>query len=112
MMSKLGKPSEDLARRIRGELGFEDRFVGYRLRAGKGFLPVPVYSFAEAVGLLSAPDPFLELQLLEQWVREKIGDPELADLIAQQMATSVSLSLKLTRVRDLMALRLIQCRAL
>jgi hypothetical protein len=109
-MIKLSDPSKDLARRIVGELGFDDRLVGYTMKTHKGFMQVPLYSFEEVVGFLNTPIPWIELSELEAWVRETIGDEELAARIKKQIGKDAPDIKKTVFIRDLMGQRLIQCK--
>lgn len=109
-MNKLNDPSKELARRIASELGFEDRLVGYSMKAHKGFMRIPLYSFEEVVGFLYTPIPWMELPELETWVRETMGDQELADRIKEQIGKDAPDIEKTICIRDLMGQRLIQCK--
>ena len=106
---ELTSPSKDLAQRILNEVGFEDRLTGYRLRERTGVMTIQLYSFEEVVWLLNDPHPSLDFTRLEQWIRETMGDPELAGRIGDVIQEDISDQVRTLRIRDLMALRLYQC---
>jgi len=106
---KLSEPSRDLARRVLAEVDFNRRLVGYKMHRRAGPSPLSLYSFEEVVGLLLHPLSQIDFSELEQWVREVMQDPELADRIREQRTRNVSAMRKTANIRDLMAKRLIQC---
>ena len=109
-MKNLSEPSKDMASKILNEVGFEERFIAYRLRERTGPIPITLYSFEEAVGLLNDPFPGVDFTRLEDWIREVMGDGELADKIRDVIARDISARDKTLCIRDLMVERLIQCR--
>jgi hypothetical protein len=109
-MGKLKEPSKDLARRILGEVGFEDRLNGFSLRKRSGPMSVTMYSFQEVVSLLNDAYPRLDFSELEIWVRKTMGDQELAEQIAEAVRKGQSDEKKSDRIRRLMEERLGQCR--
>jgi hypothetical protein len=108
-MEKLTFPSKRLAARILSEVGFEDRLMGYRLGERTGPMSIPLYSFEEVVGLLNEPHPRIDFNRLEEWVRDSMGDVELAGKIRDLLREDISDQDRSLRIRDLMALRLHQC---
>lgn len=106
---ELPSPSKDLTERILTEVGFKDCLTGYRLRERTGVTTIRLYSFEEVVGLLNDTHPRLDFDRLEQWVREIIGDPELAGKIGDVIQEDISDKVRTRRIRDLMALRFYQC---
>lgn len=50
-MGRLSKPSKDLSSRIMTDVGFEERLIGYRLRARTG--PLSYHSTASGKLLIS-----------------------------------------------------------
>ena len=109
-MMKLNEPSKELVKRILSEVDFHERFIGYRLRIPKGLMTFQLYSFEEVVGFLNAPIPIVEFDVLEKWVRDVMGDDELAEHIVAQSKGDGPDAVRTERIRDLMARRLIQCR--
>ena len=51
-MVRLPKPSRDVATRVLGEVSFEERLTGIKMRAMAGNQSLPIYSFEEAVNFL------------------------------------------------------------
>ncbi|MCP4716894.1 MAG: hypothetical protein GY868_17355 [Deltaproteobacteria bacterium] len=111
-MKKLSKPSRELAAQIGTEVDFENRFIGYRLHKRMGPSPVTMYSFGEVVGFLCRPQPQIDFVALKAWVLTAMGDRELADRIGAVIAADTQPFQKNLSIRDLMALRLLQCKKL
>lgn len=108
-MIELTNPSKDLTERVLNEVDFEDRLTGYRLSKRTGVTTIRLYSFEEVVGLLNETHPRLDVDRLEQWIRETMGDPELSGKIRGVIQEDISDQLRTLRIRDLMALRFYQC---
>lgn len=100
MMGKLSEISRELVARIRSEVEFEERLIGYRLHLRLGPSPISLYSFEEVFGLLNDPHPRLGFHKLAKWIREVMGEVIGADCCNQD---------KSLQIRDLMGERLIQC---
>ena len=109
-MDKLKNPSNELAKRILTEVGFEDRLNGFILRERAGAVPVTMYRFEEVVSLLNDRHPRLDFNELEGWIREAIGDAELAEQIAEAIRKGDSDQDRSLRVKKLMEERLSQCK--
>jgi len=109
-MGKLRVPSDDLRKRILNEVGFEDRLEGFNLHERTGPNPVTMYSFEEVVSLLNNRHPRLDFNELEKWVRETMGDTELAEQIAVTIKQGNNDRERTYSIRDLMEERLNQCR--
>ncbi len=107
---KFTKPTRKLAKRIRTEVEFDERITGYRLRMKTGPMPVALYSFKEVVQLLDDPHPRIDFNGLEQWIRNIMGDNELADKIGDIIKLNFSGQDKSHRIKDLMQERLRQCK--
>lgn len=129
MTATLAEPTEEQAASFTRELGFEERFAGYIFKAS-GQLVVPVYSLEHAILFLGqnntdqtmAPGeqfPGHDVQVaymlpkaLVGWVREAIGDVELADAIAAAVAKvpeEVGYPPQVRVMRELMTERFLQC---
>ena len=108
-MEKLTFPSRALAARIATEVGFKERLMGHRLGERTGPMSIPLYSFEEVVGLLHEPNPRIDFNRLETWVRDTMGDVELAGKIRDLLREDISDRDRSLRIRDVMALRLHQC---
>jgi hypothetical protein len=109
-MGKLRDPPHELALRILGEVIFEDRLVGFSLHERTGPNPVTMYSFEEVVSLLNDPHPRLDFSELETWIREIMGDEELAEQIADSIRKGKSDQNISLRIKKLMEERLDQCK--
>jgi hypothetical protein len=110
-MENLSVPSRELVSRISREVDFKDRLIGSNLHERAGVKTIPLYSLHELYMLLSKPYPQIELQKLEVWIRTVIKDEELAarnKTIMEQPGIDLE---KLLHMRDLIGLRLSQCRA-
>ncbi|MGD2094856.1 MAG: hypothetical protein PVH77_07610 [Phycisphaerales bacterium] len=109
-MHSLSEPKEDLVFRIISEVQFEERLTGYRMRERAGAIRASMYSFEEVVHLLNDQFPYVNLKTLEKWIKEIIGDEELAETIAEVTEQENNDRDKLSRVRALMGERLCQCK--
>jgi hypothetical protein len=111
-MDQLAKPTKALARRIMSELSFENRLVAHRLRLRLGLQPQDLYSFAEALAFLFDEFPHIKTERLAKWIREALGDDDLADKIAALSELDLPDAKKLTQARNLMGTRYKQCKGL
>jgi hypothetical protein len=109
-MEQLATPSNELISRILQEVDFTDRLSGGLLHQRAGVTIMALYSFAEVCALLNKPYPQIDVQQLEQWIRTVIKDTELADRINAVHSQQGSDRDKLLSLRDLLGLRLMQCR--
>ena len=109
-MDKFSEPSRELVSLISREVDFKDRLIGSNLHERAGVKTISLYSLHELYMLLNKPYPQIELQKLEVWIRTVIKDEELAariKTISEQPGSDLE---KLLHMRDLIGLRLIQCR--
>jgi hypothetical protein len=109
-MEKLREPERDLATRVLNEVGFEDRLIGYRLRERAGAIMTPLYSFEEIVHLLNDRFPQLNFNRLEKWIRDVMGDEELAARIKEAIEQKSNDHDRTHSIRILMGERLCQCK--
>ena len=109
-MKKLPAVSHDLRSRILSKVGFEDRFIGGKLRRRAGITRVTSYSFKEVVNLLNDEMPMIHFSVLEKWVREVMGDRELAEKIAGVIGEQKEYLDTLLSIKGLMEERLAQCQ--
>ena len=116
----LSPPSEDLAKRILAEVGWEDRIEGFYEAPMRGRLREFIFKFEDAANLLRADvsDPwstrsglfgYFEFKELQAWIRDVFGDHELADAIGSILAADASLKEQIESIQLLMQLRLRQC---
>lgn len=103
-------PSKELAKRILSEVDFDNRFIGSKLRERSGPVKITCYSFKELLELMQDRLPGVNLQHLEKWVKDVMGDEELANLILSITKTDESYINKVGKVRELMEERFEQCR--
>jgi len=117
----LSEPTQELAERLKREVGHEERLVGMKMSVMGGSNPTPLYTFASAAGFLrigsyeDAMRPnnqetigYIDLGAVEQWVRGVFGDDELADAIKAEIDTGDPFGIAAPRVRELMQVRALQ----
>ncbi len=109
-MNILKKPSQDLVRKVQRDVGFEDRLEGYSLRERAGAVRINMYSLAGVASFLNQGHPRIDLQRFQGWVRDIIGDTELADRIRTVVAEPISDQAKGDKIRELVEERLCQCK--
>ena len=109
-MKPFQPPTKELATRILGEVDFQDRLIGHKMRMRMGPVPVSLYSFEQVVRFLIEDIPQIDLDDLEAWVGEKIGDKDLARAIGEIGRRDLDEPEKLLHVRGLMMARLGQSR--
>jgi len=110
-MEKLLPPDKILAARVLGEVGFADRLIAYRLSERLGAVAATLYSFPEVVSLLHDPCPRLDWNGLTRWVREVLGDLELAAAMEGLLGAESNEGARLLCLRELLGQRLVQCHA-
>jgi hypothetical protein len=110
-MDKLSEPSRELVSLISREVDFKDRLIGNNLHERAGVKTIALYSLHELYMLLNKPYPQIDLHKMESWLRIVIRDEELAARIKTVMEQPGSDLDKLLHMRDLIGLRLVQCRA-
>ena len=109
-MKPFQPPTTELAKKILGEVDFQDRLVVHRMRRRMGPVPVSLYSFEEIVRFLTQDIPQIDLDDLRTWIGEKIGDKDLARAIEEIGRREMDDPEKLLHIRGLMAARLAQCK--
>ena len=107
---KLSEPSREMARKMLSEVDFQVRLIGYKIHPKLGPVEVALYSFEELVGLMVEPRRFISLEKVEQWVREVMGDLELAGRIREISAMELAEQEKLNRLAKLLGMRMLQCK--
>jgi len=129
MTVTLTQPTEEEAALFTRELSHEDCFAGYVFKAS-GQLVVTVYSLEHAIAFLGQNNTdqtvtpgeqfpghdvqvaYMQPQALARWIREAIGDVELADAIEAAVAevpANTGYPPQLHAMRELAAQRLLQC---
>ncbi len=111
-MKKPSDPTLELATRILTEVDFEDRLFGFKLKLRAGPMPVTMYSFTEVVAFLCDDNPRIDVAGLQVWIKEVMGDRELADIIGGEIGENDTEYDKTEIVRELMEVRLGQCKSL
>jgi len=109
-MKSLTAPTKELAARVLGEVAFDDRLVGYRLRKRMGPTAVHLYSLGDVARFLSQDLPQLNWDSLREWLSATLGDAELAEAIREVAAQDLGEHEKALHVRALLGVRLEQCR--
>jgi len=105
----LPEPSEELAKRLLTRVGFNERIIGYRVNWSTGPMQVTLYSFKDAVSLLSDENARISPALLASWMREVYKDTELADKIEAAIEQGKNDKEKLELAGNFMKQRLKQC---
>jgi len=127
MAVALTVPTQEQAASFTRELGFEDRFMGYVLKAS-GQMAVTVYTLEAAILFLGQDNTattvvdqfpghdvhvaYMEPRSLVNWIREAIGDVELADAIeaaSSEIPEESGYPPQLRSMRELMSQRFLQC---
>jgi hypothetical protein len=129
MVPKLSVPTEEQAASFTRELGYDGRFAGYVFKAS-GQLVVTVYSLEHAIAFLGQDNTettmtageqfpghdvnlaYMRPQALAGWIREALGDVELADAIEAAVADvpqDVGYPPQMRAMRELMSQRYLQC---
>lgn len=108
-MADLREPAKDLAQKIMEEVDFDRRLLGYRVNPRLGFIEVPLYSLGEVVELLH-DRAYIDPEKLETWIRDILGDHELAGRLRDRVAGGWPELSKLEPVRELLRRRILQCR--
>ena len=106
----LSEPSEELAKRLLIKVGFNERIIGYRANWSTGPMQVTLYSFKDAVSLLSDENARISPALLASWMREVYKDTELADKMEAAIEQGKNDKEKLELAGNVMKQRLKQCR--
>jgi hypothetical protein len=113
MMHRLALPREDVARRLLDTFPYRQRLAAGRLMPPVGMLRGDVRSLAE-LHLLLAPDihslPGINLKALAEWVRNVVGDGDLALLIEQVVESAESYAAACVSLYELVGQRLEQAR--
>jgi hypothetical protein len=110
-MENLSAPSRELVSRISREVDFNDRLIGSNLHERTGVKTISLYSLHELYMLLNRPYPQIDLHKTENWIRMVIKDEELAAQIKTITDQTGSDLGKLLHIRELIGVRLSQCRA-
>ncbi|MCK8114848.1 hypothetical protein [Anaerosoma tenue] len=125
----LARPTEQLARACLEECSFEDRLVGVLMKAS-GTLPMDLYSLEQVLSFFSYDNSdavgdeaavfqdrklgvsYISPERLSRWVREVVGDAELADGIDAEAAKIEDPNIyppRMRIMRHLLAARVLQC---
>ena len=124
-MVSLPEPSRDVALRVVGEVGYEERLLGVKMRPMVGNQEHFIYSVKEVIEFLrmeSVEDllttgsksyvGYIDLHVLKKWMAEVIGDQGLAEAIEKELEIRDNFKDQLTSVKALIEQRLDQCLAL
>ncbi len=128
-VKNLTAPGEAQANSYLQECSFEDRLVGVIMKAS-GTLPMDIYSLEQALGffahdnseVMGRPDAVIQERRLDvayiapgrlaRWIREIIGDGELADAIEAGSAEIEDPDIyppRMQMMRELVVTRVMQC---
>lgn len=119
------RPSVDEARRILRELDWGEHLIGIDMNPAAGNRDVYLYSLKEAAKFLQfgaagmglstggkGSISWFEVDRFVVWIRDVIGDPELADAIARDTASETSYHGKVQKLGHLIDARLVQLNEL
>jgi hypothetical protein len=109
MMNKLSLPCPELANRITARVGFDQRLTGHVVHQLAGHHVIDLYSFREALNFIENPSHGVDHAALVTWIREVIGDAELADRMRNKAGQSQTRLERSLRLWDLMRERFEQC---
>ena len=105
-------PTLELAKRVLAEVDFDDRLFGFNLKLRAGPIPVTMYSFPEVVAFLWHDNPRIDIEGLQVWIKDVMGDGELAGIMDKEIGKDDTEYKKTEIVRALMEFRLDQCKKL
>lgn len=121
MITALTEPSAELTERLRRTVSQPERLTGLKMSVMGGSNPVPLYTLPSVASFLKigtyeeAIRPnnqetigYIDLGALEIWVREVLGDEELANAIKAEVALGEPYGIVAPRVRELLQLRSLQ----
>ena len=108
-MKKLSIPSRALNNRILKKVTYENRFIGYRLSERHGACRITSYSFQEVLNLVRGEMPRVDFFALQEWIRQVMGDEELAEKMATAIKEETNDHDRAVSARNLMEERLAQC---
>jgi hypothetical protein len=114
-------PSSKLARHATRDLVWGEHFIGVRLSAGMGQMKDYLYSVYEAEGLLLGGQNAMTISQANRgafvwidvdqfivWVRDVLGDDELANVIEDELGFCASTNEKINRIAYLLSRRIAQ----
>lgn len=129
LATSLSVPNEQQARQYLQECPFDDRLVGVIMKAS-GTLPMDIYSLEQSLGFfaydnsdsMGDPDAVIQSRKLDiayvaperlsRWIREIVGDDELASAIEAETATIEDPNIyppRMRMMRELVVTRVLQC---
>ncbi|MHB1016972.1 MAG: hypothetical protein ACYC2X_03645 [Coriobacteriia bacterium] len=121
MARELTTPSPELAERLLREVGQAERLTGLKMSVMGGSNPIALYSLAQVASFLKIGTyeqakrannqetiGYIDLKALQTWVREVLMDEELADAIADEMASGEPFGIVAPRVREVLMTRAVQ----
>jgi hypothetical protein len=121
VIAELTQPSAEQTGRLRRTVSQPERLTGLKMSVMGGSNPVALYSLPSVASFLKigtyeeAIRPnnqetigYIDLGALETWVREVLGDEELADAIKAEVALGEPYGKVAPRVRELLQLRSLQ----
>jgi hypothetical protein len=124
-MVSLPEPSRDVALRVVGEVDFEERLLGVKMRPMVGNQEHFIYSVKEVLEFLRmervedllTPGSkeyvgYIDLRILERWMAEIIKDKDLAQAIKGESERSDNFKDQVAGIKTLIAQRFDQCVAL
>ena len=124
-MLSLPEPSRDVASRVVGEVDFEERLLGVKMRPMVGNQEHFIYSVKEVIEFLRmervedllTPGSkeyvgYIDTHILKKWIAEVIEDKDLAEAIKEEIERSDNFKDQVTAIKALITARFSQCVAL
>lgn len=120
---KLKEPPTGTARSLQEKVDFDERIVGYKLHSTAGEQKQELYTLEDVAAFLHFDSieklrqtggkgtiGYIDLEILEEWVREVHGDDELGDAIAKIVEQEDSYQDQMKRVKRVIKRRLEQAK--
>lgn len=123
MTHELTMPSKELAERLTGEVGFEERLVGVKMNQMGGANATALFSLEEAASFVKIDRDevlsdmvgkvtvgYIDPNALARWIEGVFGDEELAAAIHAVADEAEFFADAVPPLKELLAMRLEQCR--
>lgn len=121
-MVSLPKPSRDVALRVVGEVGYEERLLGVKMRPMVGNQEHFIYSVKEVIEFLRMERVedllttgskeyvgYIDPHVLKKWMAEVIGDKGLAEAIREEIERLDNFKDQVAAIKIIISERFEQC---
>ncbi|MDY0087557.1 MAG: hypothetical protein RBS78_03265 [Coriobacteriia bacterium] len=122
-LTRFNEPTSEMVEHALRELDWDGRFVGYQMHSSAGNAPANLYGLKDAVVFLTGtrwdrigPDNhkaslnWVHMESFVTWLRDSVGDSELADTIATEVLPLSSYKAQSDRITEILAERMAQYR--